>query len=166
MRAAERSRDGIIPADAGSTLELDAWTEYIWDHPRGCGEHEPTDLADEELAGSSPRMRGAPEPGTDTTTQTRIIPADAGSTFDDTGTGKTKRDHPRGCGEHTRQAGGPHGMLGSSPRMRGAPGRCSLSLYLCRIIPADAGSTSVACLFCLRAEDHPRGCGEHFETKK
>ena len=50
---------GIIPADAGSTLELDAWTEYIWDHPRGCGEHLAYAASTASGAGSSPRMRGA-----------------------------------------------------------------------------------------------------------
>ena len=52
-------------------------------------------------SGSSPRMRGAQTILRTVLCCVGIIPADAGST--------------------TRQAGGPHGMLGSSPRMRGAP---------------------------------------------
>ena len=31
----------------------------------------------------------------------RIIPADAGSTYTDTGLKPISEDHPRGCGEHS-----------------------------------------------------------------
>ena len=33
--------------------------------------------------------------------RSRIIPADAGSTLVTAGGESTKKDHPRGCGEHT-----------------------------------------------------------------
>ena len=51
--------------------------------------------------------------------------------------------------------------VGSSPRMRGAlqvsdPGR-----YADRIIPADAGSTTMHLPPRRSVGDHPRGCGEH-----
>ena len=32
-------RQGIIPADAGSTIVTDLHGRDAWDHPRGCGEH-------------------------------------------------------------------------------------------------------------------------------
>ena len=51
---------GIIPADAGSTYELGAWDNESEDHPRGCGEHVFSGRAALRIAGSSPRMRGAP----------------------------------------------------------------------------------------------------------
>ena len=71
---------GIIPADAGSTLDISRFLRSWWDHPRGCGEHDFTgDLVDDS-AGSSPRMRGA-HIGAGTVASTGgIIPADAGST--------------------------------------------------------------------------------------
>ena len=50
-------------------------------------------------------------------------------------------DHPRGCGEHTRKRNAVSGLLGSSPRMRGAPVVLVLVPLAFGIIPADAGST-------------------------
>ena len=52
-------RQGIIPADAGST---DYWWFGLWDyldHPRGCGEHLSMPVSSSRPQGSSPRMRGA-----------------------------------------------------------------------------------------------------------
>ena len=71
---------GIIPADAGSTCECPSAGHPGWDHPRGCGEHFHRSVAEGDVAGSSPRMRGAP-------------PASCPKRPD-------RRDHPRGCGEH------------------------------------------------------------------
>ena len=34
-----------------------------------------------------------------------------------------------------------------------------------RIIPADAGSTGFGLNWVGHAEDHPRGCGEHIDTR-
>ena len=51
--------------------------------------------------------------------------------------------------------------LGSSPRMRGAPGSPMGSLCRRRIIPADAGSTIMHTAVARQFGDHPRGCGEH-----
>ena len=52
-------------------------------------------------------------------------------------------------------------MVGSSPRMRGARYDTPGFIYCCRIIPADAGSTSHAAMALRLSQDHPRGCGEH-----
>ena len=53
---------GIIPADAGSTLAADL-SPAIWqDHPRGCGEHLRIRRCLLRCWGSSPRMRGARSP--------------------------------------------------------------------------------------------------------
>ena len=52
-------------------------------------------------------------------------------------------------------------VRGSSPRMRGALGVSGRSPDRGRIIPADAGSTHHGGTAFGRAEDHPRGCGEH-----
>ena len=45
--------------------------------------------------------------------------------------------------------------------MRGALGKSMNGLGKTRIIPADAGSTSLMPYFYERKPDHPRGCGEH-----
>ena len=37
--AVRKGLRGIIPADAGSTLQKIVPKGSAWDHPRGCGEH-------------------------------------------------------------------------------------------------------------------------------
>ena len=51
----------------------------------------------------------------------RIIPADAGSTHNQTFLVSATKDHPRGCGEHPTPIDHSWMSEGSSPRMRGAP---------------------------------------------
>ena len=111
---------GIIPACAGSTRTLRGFRTGRWDHPRMCGEHyvhRPQldwDVGSSPhvrgarcfatvfwtVSGSSPHVRGAlarvghlrPQPG--------IIPACAGSTESAANHARSRRDHPRMCGEH------------------------------------------------------------------
>ena len=73
-------RDGIIPADAGSTVQLELEFVPDRDHPRGCGEHNSLIVTALFPVGSSPRMRGAPAGHVVRAGESRIIPADAGST--------------------------------------------------------------------------------------
>ena len=131
----------IIPADAGSTPTPTRPSCRPWDHPRGCGEHDASSFILSGLAGSSPRMRGAPILGCDGLCLLRIIPADAGSTMEKQVLQSRVRDHPRGCGEHWAGYAKMYAGQGSSPRMRGARHRHRQSRCAQRIIPADAGST-------------------------
>ena len=192
MRGALRGRRlrhaglGIIPADAGSTGLDGALAVWVWDHPRGCGEHSMDHEQLQRRAGSSPRMRGALLPEIAAAAGLRIIPADAGSTWQPGSQRSGSQDHPRGCGEHcsSRCSGkaprkdhprgcGEHQRLaiqegcdeGSSPRMRGAHPTRSQVLRRGRIIPADAGSTILARSSLKQPEDHPRGCGEHMKDR-
>ena len=147
MRGAQRhepfhlQRGGIIPADAGSTVRA----RPNLGRPRG----------------SSPRMRGARCGGRDRVAVCRIIPADAGSTRVRLSCPGGCRDHPRGCGEHMAWMSISRMILGSSPRMRGAPVQPASGVGAGGIIPADAGSTSPSTSGPFRKWDHPRGCGEH-----
>ena len=75
----------IIPADAGSTRTITSSTNPTVDHPRGCGEHYMDDLSDMVPAGSSPRMRGALGLSVFVLLGFGIIPADAGSTWPNSG---------------------------------------------------------------------------------
>ena len=52
-------REGIIPADAGSTTFEQLNFRQFTDHPRGCGEHGYHRRQSSLLLGSSPRMQGA-----------------------------------------------------------------------------------------------------------
>ena len=106
-------------------------------------------------------MRGAPPAATTAPSTGRIIPADAGSTEEAAHRILTRRDHPRGCGEHRLLRLTVRHGRGSSPRMRGAqpPATgCPAGFW---IIPADAGSTCLLLWEWPRTRDHPRGCGEH-----
>ncbi len=119
---------GIIPADAGSTVRIHRWRKNRRDHPRGCGEHRYGMLRDKLTMGSSPRMRGALTMRDGMSYLERIIPADAGSTIFIRFSTSETQDHPRGCGEHLSISTNAVPMLGSSPRMRGAPaGACIVS---------------------------------------
>ena len=111
--------------------------------------------------GSSPRMRGTQPGATRQVAQGRIIPADAGNTNADGMALNPKRDHPRGCGEHSAPTVFAQSAIGSSPRMRGTLFELVVEALALGIIPADAGNTCPAPPRCRRIRDHPRGCGEH-----
>ena len=106
-------------------------------------------------------MRGARIDTIHSGTDGRIIPADAGSTEGDSQIAVSAGDHPRGCGEHVTVDSRSAPIMGSSPRMRGAHQRRILPFPSHRIIPADAGSTSLLSACHVPGWDHPRGCGEH-----
>ena len=152
---------GIIPAYAGSTTSPRCRCGKSGDHPRVCGEHSSPLNVCVLLTGSSPRMRGAPQPPNRRIRPRGIIPAYAGSTVSEVPARGARRDHPRVCGEHSVHSTYSRAWPGSSPRMRGAqkgkdPNRCRG-----RIIPAYAGSTQRASWDMTLCQDHPRVCGEH-----
>ena len=93
-----------------------------------------------------------------------IIPAYAGSTFEQGKKDKAPWDHPRVCGEHTNYNSYTATVQGSSPRMRGAQVLLAERTVDRRIIPAYAGSTGSSSSGTSIRRDHPRVCGEH--TKK
>ena len=154
---------GIIPADAGSTGKAATKTTGTGDHPRGCGEHALKDTVSFACSGSSPRMRGARDAARLTEQAARIIPADAGSTPRWAARSRPCTDHPRGCGEHSFKAPICRFSSGSSPRMRGAHRAHSRNNRCPGIIPADAGSTPDRTRPGGGRQDHPRGCGEHYD---
>ena len=156
-----RSHGRIIPADAGSTLPRGRVATGRPDHPRGCGEHSRDRTCWHCRAGSSPRMRGAHPQLSGLNTHPGIIPADAGSTRPCARSMRSRRDHPRGCGEHGESAVFPVSGQGSSPRMRGAHIDRDVLGGDGGIIPADAGSTMRLSAHPMHSRDHPRGCGEH-----
>ena len=151
----------IIPADAGSTPMRPEPRTPEKDHPRGCGEHNPLWLCLSYGPGSSPRMRGALKSWLRLRLSRGIIPADAGSTGRLYPGEREPQDHPRGCGEHQNGNVKIRVRKGSSPRMRGAHHDSDIIILTHRIIPADAGSTSIFGSWPGRRRDHPRGCGEH-----
>ena len=171
---------GIIPAGAGLTHIQQTSGRRGRDHPRGCGAHSRRSDKMGRLSGSSPRMRGSPyTPGRHPPAgssprmrgsqlrvlqlhgQAGIIPADAGLTQFSIISVLLPRDHPRGCGAHTRTSARNSTQWGSSPRVRGSHSRAVRALAYVGIIPAGAGLTLLSCFLCAYPWDHPRGCGAH-----
>ena len=132
---------GIIPAYAGSTLMTPPSTGLSLDHPRIRGEHAGDDDATTELKGSSPHTRGALLPVSRGGSDSRIIPAYAGSTEYARSVPLSVPDHPRIRGEHSNAALYGRSWSGSSPHTRGARFSLGCDGSSVGIIPAYAGST-------------------------
>ena len=135
--------------------------QWLWDHPRVCGEHTTVQPFSYRDTGSSPRMRGTPVRSRAEPRTTGIIPAYAGNTCREYWFAVRRRDHPRVCGEHCRKCGFSDCCVGSSPRMRGTRSCPGLRCRCLGIIPAYAGNTTSRATCRRSARDHPRVCGEH-----
>ena len=155
----------IIPACAGSTWRRRSALPTARDHPRLRGEHTGVTLASEVDRGSSPPARGAQPRQRHQGRTGRIIPACAGSTPGCAWRSGDWWDHPRLRGEHGEQLGHLIKRQGSSPPARGAPDGHFLPVWMDRIIPACAGSTSGAAVAGSRSRDHPRLRGEHESSR-
>ena len=177
-------RDGSSPHTRGarSSCTAPAVSLSAADHPRIRGEHAKLAAKTSVGPGSSPHTRGAPVgvevvgewtgiipayAGSTSRTrrqgcrQTRIIPAYAGSTGFSPSMSAAVGDHPRIRGEHRPVQPRPGGDAGSSPHTRGAPSGPPRLSGSSRIIPAYAGSTSIAWGRQILPWDHPRIRGEH-----
>ena len=100
---AHRWRIGwIIPAYAGSTVEIPAASFPSEDHPRIRGEHGSNSATTIWSTGSSPHTRGAPHAEHRSSRNAGIIPAYAGSTTAASISRTSPQDHPRIRGEHCR----------------------------------------------------------------
>ena len=91
---------GLIPARAGSTMNLRVSSTVTRAHPRPCGEHAEHAGRESSGKGSSPPVRGAPGMCRLMMKQRGLIPARAGSTPTARRGLFGRRAHPRPCGEH------------------------------------------------------------------
>ena len=156
------SREGIIPACAGSTFFPVGSGPHCRDHPRMCGEHLGSSPGLFRCLRDHPRMCGEHSvPGDLSVQPYGIIPACAGSTITLNLSTSTGRDHPRMCGEHLESLNPTSPTQGSSPHVRGAHGHVSCHVGAIGIIPACAGSTHMDNDLNNMGRDHPRMCGEH-----
>ena len=152
---------GIIPARAGSTLDVPSAAMLAGDHPRSCGEHATPSDTSPPKEGSSPLVRGARQECGQCGLIVGIIPARAGSTAASSTSVASPQDHPRSCGEHRSSAALRSCLAGSSPLVRGAPVFDIAVRASAGIIPARAGSTERIQGLERCSGDHPRSCGEH-----
>ena len=141
-RARSITRNGLIPAHAGSTAKDGQCPPRPGAHPRSRGEHLSCtpDLYSDD--GSSPLTRGARFGKELVYFLGGLIPAHAGSTRPELETPSIQRAHPRSRGEHERRKIPAGRAWGSSPLTRGAPGLVTAVVEASRLIPAHAGSTS------------------------
>ena len=132
---------GLIPARAGKTCGGARSLFRRGAHPRACGENAQCSPRGWDRCGSSPRVRGKPEPRDDRRGVGGLIPARAGKT-----TGRCPRPgspgaHPRACGENSYPRDLSDRSLGSSPRVRGKLDEPPSPPVLQGLIPARAGKT-------------------------
>ena len=111
--------------------------------------------------GSSPPARGALDHVRSLGGGPGIIPACAGSTWQQRRAQLDEGDHPRLRGEHWPRRGRWSTRGGSSPPARGARVVRHGGLHHAGIIPACAGSTGRRWGRKTRSRDHPRLRGEH-----
>ena len=149
----------IIPARAGQTARRCRAAPERPDHPRACGANGKAFHTEENLPGSSPRVRGKRPVRVGVSAKRRIIPARAGQTPSGIADSSHRADHPRACGANSSTIKSITVPSGSSPRVRGKLVLGVVGLAGSRIIPARAGQTHVnACKLMIRP-DHPRACG-------
>ena len=163
-QSAGRTCGRIIPAHAGQT---DSYAHCFFDgsdHPRACGANSTRYNARHMPTGSSPRMRGKRGRNVRVIALRRIIPAHAGQTWRSDCARSHDSDHPRACGANFLMAIQPEPHTGSSPRMRGKPGRNPWCSFRVRIIPAHAGQTCDHSELVEPVPDHPRACGANGVT--
>ena len=106
-----------------------------------CGENAARDYIVESEKGSSPRVRGKLEDKEWALVHDGLIPACAGKTKNWASSLKTRRAHPRVCGENREIEYFGWYEQGSSPRVRGKRITTALVPLLTRLIPACAGKT-------------------------
>ena len=151
----------LIPACAGKTAGDYRRQGGARAHPRVCGENELIANGSKLSQGSSPRVRGKQTlqglPGQ----IARLIPACAGKTGSADPADGCSRAHPRVCGENSIVTLVIESTKGSSPRVRGKPGRKHPKPHPGRLIPACAGKTFFGETFKKQLGAHPRVCGEN-----
>ena len=110
-------------------------------HPHVCGEHKVAFANNEQVQGSSPRMRGTHVLSRAADDLHGLIPTYAGNTGHYTVRGGVHGAHPHVCGEHTGEVRLSFAHLGSSPRMRGTPRIRHATDGFAGLIPTYAGNT-------------------------
>ncbi len=150
----------FIPACAGNAISIPARPAGPPVHPRVCGEREHRQRISYADAGSSPRVRGTPSSASRRGRRGRFIPACAGNARPRRRVPCGRPVHPRVCGERGAGANKQRAIAGSSPRVRGTPGRPGRHDLGRRFIPACAGNASSGCRGGTDRTVHPRVCGE------
>ena len=151
----------LIPACAGKTSEQMPKQRCDGAHPRVCGENNSRKMAPNPSGGSSPRVRGKHGLKRHVLKRHGLIPACAGKTACHLVCQLHVRAHPRVCGENFEWENYWRDQRGSSPRVRGKPGRSAPAYLRAGLIPACAGKTRRLRHRARGFGAHPRVCGEN-----
>ena len=136
------------------------------DHPRVCGEKRVQRDDVDQCSGSPPRVRGKGGIYTSKARRTRITPACAGKRARSCAQVRTRRDHPRVCGEKQSLEPATGTGRGSPPRVRGKGEHLPAEPPVPGITPACAGKSRLRRNCARHLWDHPRVCGEKEPTWK
>ena len=152
-------RRGLIPAGAGQTRGRVFTPRIVGAHPRRCGADMRSRALRQPARGSSPQVRGRPEPRGDGPVAPGLIPAGAGQTRWVITSPPWWRAHPRRCGADA--ACSPRRLVdgGSSPQVRGRLMGMVRGQLTTRLIPAGAGQTGSCRFRSVPVGAHPRRCG-------
>ena len=125
-----------------------------------CGEKSFSKSPASSRRGSPPRVRGKGGIGIYSTFTHGITPACAGKSCSGCCSCSCAGDHPRVCGEKSKEVAEYASKAGSPPRVRGKVEPFKGSMYQSRITPACAGKRTSPAGRRTVSWDHPRVCGE------
>ena len=148
----------------GTVLATQVQLKFLEDHPRSCGEQLVLCPQFLHFPGSPPLMRGTVVERILTKRVARITPAHAGNSLQSYTLYGRVQDHPRSCGEQWRLSPYPAQVLGSPPLMRGTVCKIPQKRHRTGITPAHAGNSRLIYHHVERYGDHPRSCGEQWDT--
>ena len=152
---------GLIPAHAGKTTDSGEGVRAQGAHPRSRGENFCRLRPGPIVLGSSPLTRGKPCPGLADGRAAGLIPAHAGKTPGQLGTGIVGAAHPRSRGENYQGFQLEGGRQGSSPLTRGKLLQRERQQGRHGLIPAHAGKTLRQPCMLASPRAHPRSRGEN-----
>ena len=151
---------GNTPADAGNLDGLDLLCTSRKKHPRRCGELARESTAWRPTQETPPQMRGTLRYHASVSFDFGNTPADAGNFRVRRCRSRSRRKHPRRCGELSGATTIVTSFLETPPQMRGTFCSRIMRTLTPGNTPADAGNFQNDTRSVLRRPKHPRRCGE------
>ncbi len=164
VRSRNAVQIGITPAYAGKSARILKRRTEKRDHPRVCGEKLKFGTNVTKNPGSPPRVRGKGIVHVFVPEKLGITPAYAGKSQPWRSYSQRRWDHPRVCGEKRPAVDGKRPLRGSPPHVRGKVKDPVPVSALVGITPACAGKRSAQAGAPAGRRDHPRVCGEKFNS--
>mgnify|MGYP000873046803 CR=1 FL=1 len=150
----------FTPTPVGSALTVEYDDEAVTVHPHACGERDLHQSICERNHGSPPRLWGAPSKLAGGCVSPRFTPTPVGSATAFLTSHRDTAVHPHACGERVSVRQGSRQVIGSPPRLWGAPGHWSPAECPRRFTPTPVGSAFSTAGVTLPLTVHPHACGE------